>query len=78
MSLEKTEVLNGIYNAGLITLGAVVTSMASKKLVKEDLGVSSSARSILRMVVAVGGGSLLVKFLQKKDYVPSEPFKKGS
>ena len=78
MSLEKTEVLNGIYNAGLITLGAVVTSMASKKLAKEDLGVSSSARSILRMVVAVGGGSLLVKFLQKKDYVPSEPFKKGS
>ena len=43
MSLDKTEVLNGIYNAGLITLGAVATSMASKKLVKEDLGVSSSA-----------------------------------
>ena len=78
MSLEKTEVLNGIYNAGLITLGAVATSMASKKLVKEDLGVSSSARSILRMAVAVGGGSLLVKLLQKKDYVPAEPFKKGS
>ena len=78
MSLDKTEVLNGIYNAGLITLGAVATSMASKKLVKEDLGVSSSARNILKMAVAVGGGSLLVKFLQKKDYVPSEPFKKGS
>ena len=78
MSLDKNEVMNGIYNAGLITLGAVVTSMASKKLVKEDLGVSSSARSILRLVVAVGGGSLLVKLLQKKDYVPSEPFKKPS
>ena len=78
MSLEKTEVLNGIYNAGLITLGAVATSMASKKLVKEDLGVSNSARSILRMSAAVAGGSLLVKFLQKKKYVPSEPFKKDS
>ena len=78
MSLEKNEVLNGIYNAGLITLGAVATSMASKKLVKEDLGVSNSARSILRMSAAVVGGSLLVKFLQKKKYVPSEPFKKGS
>ena len=44
----------------------------------EDLGVSSSARSILRMSAAVAGGSLLVKFLQKKDYVPAEPFKKGS
>ena len=78
MSLEKTEVLNGIYNAGLITLGAVATSMASKKLEKEDLGVSSSSRSILKMAAAVASGTLLVKFLQKKDYVPSEPFKKGS
>ena len=78
MSLDKNEVMNGIYNAGLVTLGAVATSMASKKLVKEDLGVSSSARSILILIVAVGGGSLLVKFLQKKDYVPSEPFKKFS
>ena len=78
MSLDKTEVLNGIYNAGLITLGAVATSMASKKLAKEDLGVSSSSRSILKMAAAVAGGSLLVKFLQKKDYVPAEPFKKGS
>ena len=78
MSLDKNEVMNGIYNAGLITLGAVATSIASKKLVKEDFGVSSSARSILKMVVAVGGGSLLVKVLQKKDYVPTEPFKKSS
>ena len=78
MSLDKNEVMNGIYNAGLVTLGAVATSMASKKLVKEDLGVSSSARSILILIVAVGGGSLLVKFLQKKGYVPSEPFKKSS
>ena len=77
MSLEKTEVMNEIYNAGLITLGAVATSVASKKLVKEDLDVSSSARSILRMAAAVAGGSLLVKFLQKKDYVPAEPFKKS-
>ena len=78
MSLDKTEVMNGIYNAGLITLGAVATSIATKKLVKEDLGVSSSSRSILKMAAAVAGGSLLVKFLQKKDYVPAEPFKKGS
>ena len=75
MSLSKNEVLNELYNAGLVTIGAVVTSMASKKLVKEDLGVSNSTRSILRLIAAVGGGSLLVKFLQKKDYVPKELFK---
>ena len=40
MSLDKTEVMNEIYNAGLITLGAVATSVASKKLAKEDLGAT--------------------------------------
>ena len=75
MSMEKNEVLNVVYNAGLITLGAVATSMASKKLVKEDLGVNNSTRSILRLSAAVAGGALTVKYLQKKDYVPAEPFK---
>ena len=75
MSLTKEEVLNGLYNAGLITLGAVGISMASQKILKDDLGVTRSAQRVLRLVVAIGGGSVLVKFLQKKEYVPAEPFK---
>ena len=72
MSLTKEEVLNGLYNAGLITLGA---SMASQKLLKDDLGVTRSTQRVLRLAIAVGRGSVLVKFLQKKKYVPNEPFK---
>ena len=75
MSLKKEEVLNGLYNAGLITLGAVGVSVASQKLLKDGLGVTCSASRVLRLAAAVGGGSLLVKFLQKKDWVPAEPFK---
>ena len=75
MSLTKNEVMNKIYNAGLVTLGAVATSVVSKKLMKDDLGVTSSAQRLLKLAAAVGGGALLVKFLQKKDYVPKEPFK---
>ena len=75
MSLTKNEVMNELYNAGLVTLGAVATSMVSKKLAKDDLGVASSAQKVLKLAAAVGGGALLVKFLQKKDYVPKEPFK---
>ena len=75
MSLSKNEVMNELYNAGLITLGAVATSMVSKKLTKDDLGVINSTQRILKLAAAVGGGALLVKFLQKKDYVPNEPFK---
>ena len=75
MSLSKNEVTNELYNAGLITLGAVATSMVNKKLTKDDLGVTNSTQRILKLAAAVGGGALLVKFLQKKDYVPNEPFK---
>ena len=74
MSLTKEEVLNGLYNSGLITLGAVGVSMASQKILKDDLGVTRSAQRVLRLAVAVGGGSVLVKFLQKKKYVPAEQF----
>ena len=75
MSLTKEEILNGLYNAGLITLKAVGVSMASQKILKDDLGVTRSSQRILRLAAAVGGGSLLVKFLQKKEYVPAESFK---
>ena len=75
MSLSKNEVMNEIYNAGLITLGAVATSMVSRK---DGFGVTSSIQSILKLAAAVGGGSVLVKYLQKKDYIPDEPFKESS
>ena len=63
MSLSKKEVMNEICNAGLITIGAVATSMVSRKLMKDGLGVTSSAQSILKLAAAVGGGSVLVKYL---------------
>ena len=78
MSLTKEEVLNGLYNAGLITLGAAGVSLASSKLLKENLGVTGRMQNLVKMSVAVGGGSLLVKLAQKKDYIPSEPFTNSS
>ena len=75
MSLTKEEVLNVIYNSGLITLGSVIVSVASLKLFKDSLGVKISLKDVFRSAAAVGGGSLLVKILQKKEYVPAEPFK---
>ena len=64
MSLDKNVVMNTIYNAGLITLGAVGTSMVSRKLMKDGLGVADkSTQGVLKLAVAVGGGSILVKYL---------------
>ena len=75
MSLRKNDVMNTLCNAGLITLGAVATSMVSRKLMKDDLRVTSSSQRILKLAEAVGGGSVLVKYLQKMNNVPEEPFK---
>ena len=76
MSLDKNVVMNTIYNAGLITLGAVGTSMISRKLMKDGLGVTNnSTQGVLKLAVAVGGGSVMVKYLQKMGYVPEEPWK---
>ena len=61
MSLSKNELMNELYNAGLITLGAVATSMISRKLVKDDLEVKSTTSRVLKLAAAVGGGSILVK-----------------
>ena len=47
MSLTREEILNGLYNAGLITLGAVGVSTASQKLLKDDLGVTRSTQRVL-------------------------------
>ena len=59
-------------------LGAAGVSLASSKLLRENLGVTRTMQNLFKMAVAVGGGSLVVKLAQKKDYVPSEPFKKLS
>ena len=76
MSLDQNVVMNTIYNAGLITLGAVGTSMVSRKLMKDGLEVADkSTQGVLKLAVAVGGGSILVKYLQKSGYVPEEPWK---
>ena len=75
MSLARNDVMNTLYNAGLITLGAVATSMVSKKLMKDGLGVIGSTQGVMKLAATVGGGSVLVKYLQKMNYVPEEPFK---
>ena len=73
--MDKNLVMNTAYNAGLITLGAVGTSMASKKLFRYDTAVSSTAQGVMKLALAVGGGALVVKYMQKAGYVPEEPWK---
>ena len=73
--MDKNLVMNTVYNSGLISLGAVGTLMAIKKLMKYEMGVSNMSQGILKLALAVSGESLLVKYAQKMGYVPEEPWK---
>ena len=70
MSLSKEEVFNAAYNAGLFTLGAVSVGFASKKITKDGLGVPTSPMPLVKLAAAIAGGSLIVKMLQKKEFIP--------
>ena len=76
MSLSKEDLMNEAYDAGLITLGAVSVGYASKKITKDGLGVPMTPMTVAKLAVAIAGGSVLVKYLQKKEFVPVNPFKK--
>ena len=73
--MSKKEALNEIYDSALITAGAVGVSMASKKLLKESLSTPESIKGTLKLAVAVGASTLLVKWLQDRKYLPVDPFK---
>ena len=76
MSVSKEDLLNEAFDAGLITLGAVGVGIASKKVIKDGLGVPSTPVGVIKLALAVAGGSILVQYLQKKKMLPNDPVKK--
>ena len=78
MSLSKEDLMNEAFDAGLITLGVVGVGFASKKVVKDGLGVPSTPVGVIRLALAVAGGSILVQYLQKKKMLPNDPVKKAT
>ena len=75
MSLSKDEITETFYTAGLTTLGGVGIGVASRKLTRDGLGIPTTPMPIAKLAVAAAGGSLLVQFLTKKGYLPTNPFK---
>ena len=74
-SVNVKEILNEIYQQGL-TLGlAAAMSMVLQKLTKMLLGTPMSLKPILTLAVALGVSASLLKVLEDKLKIPSEPFK---
>ena len=70
--VSQKDVMNDAYTAAAITAGAVGVSYVSKKFLKTPLGVPETVNGAAKLAVAVGLGTLLVKTLQEKKYIPEE------
>ena len=74
---DKSEMGGEVYDALLLTAGAIGISMASKKLLKEPLGTPESTKGMMKLAVSVSLSSLLVAYLKKNKFIPDDPFKKA-
>jgi hypothetical protein len=72
---DKSEMGGEVYDALLLTAGAIGISMASKKLLKEPLGTPENTKGIVKLAVSVSLSSLLVGYLKKNKYIPDNPLK---
>ena len=70
--VSQKDMINNAYTAAVITAGAVGVSYASKKFLKTPLGVPETVNGAAKLAVAVGLGTLLVKAVQDKEYIPKE------
>ena len=74
---NKSKMGGEVYDALILTAGAIGISMASKKLLKEPLGTPESAKGMMKLAVSVSLPSLLVAYLKKNKFIPDDPFKKA-
>jgi hypothetical protein len=72
---KESKMTREVYDAVLLTAGAVVVSMASKKIFKEPLGTPENVKGMLKLAVSVSLSSLLVSYLKEMKYLPDDPFK---
>ena len=75
MTTQK-EVMKEIYDAAVLTAGAIAISFASKKLTKDSLGVPTTVMGASKLALAFGLSAVGVKMLEAKKMLPENPFKK--
>ena len=73
--MNEKEIMNESYDTLMVTVGVVGFSMVSKKVFKEKLTHATDFCGIAKLTSGVAGSTLLVKWLQNKKYIPTDPFK---
>ncbi len=64
-----------LYDAAVLTAGAVGVSYASRKLTKDTLGVPMTLGGSAKLALAFGLSTIGVKILKDKNVLPANPFK---
>ena len=64
-----------LYDAAVLTAGAVVVSYASRKLTKDTLGVPMTLNGSVKLALAFGLSAIGIKTLKDKKILPDNPFK---
>ena len=66
MSMDRKVVLNELYDALLVTFGAVGASMIAKKIAGMPLGTPESLKGAIKLAGAVGVQSMVVNLAKEK------------
>ncbi len=64
-----------LYEAAVLTVGAVWVSYASRKLTKDTLGVPMTLSGSAKLALAFGLSAIGIKMLKDKKVLPDNPFK---
>ncbi len=64
-----------LYDAAVLTVGAVGVSYVSRKLSKDTLGVPMTLSGSVKLALAFGLSAIAVKTLKDKKVLPDNPFK---
>ena len=64
-----------LYDAAVLTVGAVGVSYASRKLTKDTLEVPKTLSGSAKLALAFGLSAIGVKILKDKSVLPANPFK---
>jgi hypothetical protein len=74
MTTQK-EVMKEVYDAAILTAGAIAISLASKQLAKDNLGIQATVLGASKLVLAFGLSAVGIKMLEDKKLLPANPFK---
>ena len=75
MVLDPKDVMNEIYQSALALGVASGISMIVQKFTKMSLGTPMSLKPFVMLAVSLGVGQSVLKILEEKYKIPTEPFK---